>query len=781
MSSLFYDTVAHVVKIVLHKKDGSGSSTYYLSDQFYDADELYSGSSITYPILADKPRAVRSFGRSVAILHTLDVNLYGKNYFTKLGESFKDLLNSHEVVGAAVTLYKYYKPLHATGSDADTRQTLTVTDFAWAGDILSLACKDTFFQNKEISKKFTPEVFSTMDDAWQGEYGAIVFGSGEGNNGVFIDAPFYYTAIDGSNKPVAKIFTGWAATSHPMNSLEAVYMRNKHKEFVKDEWSKINMESDPQAVYLGQSSASGATPFSLADDSRAIVITPSTTARVLTHGRTAGGPGGSVGAVDGEYKLIVYYAQYLPSNASYAPFGSPLAVVNKDAGSASVQVGSDLIYFQLQEYVILQPNVAYFVQLEWTNHDDTTNYISAFIKAAGGITHYARDNSESNAGWAPQADLQLTLALYALGFGDDGFIDLYSGSSSPYRYSYFHLESRAASLDTSETRVGWDTSMEWKAAVKGLEDTSSGTYTGSNSSVITNPSDLVRFLLLEDEIGIGGAAGTIDSSFFDSTRTALGSTFNMSFAIDRETQLQDLIPKICRQCRCVFYKLRNGKLSMYYPLPIGPTYGAYLNQGYLQDDLSIEALLDTQEDEVINDLLIPYGPDPLNTPKDAALVRRSGGNSYKAVEYLSGGSSGYTDNLRPGQATDSINMYGLKQYREAFDLFPADSSGPRKTMKYLFDRYHTKQKRVTVRVPVIRYHAKDFWDTFWIAHTDLPGAGASFERMLANNDGDPLTCYYQGVPSAVMELGNLAGECIAIEEDDEDMLITIETVNSFER
>lgn len=783
MSTLFIEQVIDVVKVVLKIKNNGGTTTYYLGRRFYDANEIYSGSPVVYPLLSDSPVCVRSVGRQVAILHNVSVNIYGKNYLTKVGESFCDLIDSHDFVSSTVECRRYFRTRDGTTTHADgtnIRQTLEVTDFAWAGDILTLNCKDTWFKNKEISKRFTIETFPSMSDEWLGEYGGIVFGSGEGANGVPIDAPFYYTAVETSNpwRPVAKVFSGWSATSHPLNALAKIYTRNHWKDFNREEWTAFNLESDPQAIYIGEMDVGGSTAQNLQASAWGIAHAEATTPRLLSHIGAVLTQTGTISGSDGQLSCYMTYATYRTNAASFEPSGAVLSHLTQDPNDTAITVAGQG-WFQFPQYTLVHLNTNYFFRLEWSNLDDAVNYMRTGTKATGGYTGYSRSNAEKVKGWVANGTTRLQLALYAAGYGDDAWIDLYSSSTAPYRYSYLHLESKQVN-PTGSTQLGWNTSLELKIAVKGLEDDGSGTYTGSANAVITNPSDIIRFLLLEDEIGLGLASTAIDTTAFSNTRTSLSTTFNMSFAIDSRTDLQDIIPKICRQSRIIFYKTRAGKLALKYPTTIGPTYAAYWQETGMKHDLQIVAVLDTQNDTVINDILIPFGLDVLSTPKDPALIRKTGTSSYKAVEYLNGTSGSVGDSTRVTKAATSQTIYGRKEYRDNFDLFPADSAAPEKLCKYLFDRYHTKQKRVTARVPLVKHYARDFWDSVYLAHTDLPGQQSTQEDVTCNYDGTGELCYYEGVPTAISKQGNIAGEVVAIEETEDDMLITVETVNSYE-
>ena len=100
------------------------------------------------------------------------------------------------------------------------------------------------------------------------------------------------SGIDGSNRPNAKLFSGWTFTTHPNNALQRVLVRNQFKDQDSSDWVQVALESDPQAAGGGEVVTSPVTdppnwPRDLTRWARGTVDSPAdNSAKILTAVRT---------------------------------------------------------------------------------------------------------------------------------------------------------------------------------------------------------------------------------------------------------------------------------------------------------------------------------------------------------------------------------------------------------------------------------------------------------------------------------------------------------------
>lgn len=260
-SVLFVDTEAEVVKLTFTRRDGSGTVDYYFGLDYWPEGRLYTGSPIVYPLLASSPRVKRGVQVFAAVKYDVEIQLFGKTDFLERGKTLADALEDYQIHDAPVALYYYARASDIGGASDDAvnlRQTVRVIDQNYNDDqgILTLRCRDTWFKNKEVSKRLSSSQFTDMNLDYDGEYGPIVFGQSTiPDQGVICDAP-YIESVVASNVPTAKIFSGWTFPNHPNKAFERLLVRNQHKDQDSREWVQLALPADPQTAVEGETVSS---------------------------------------------------------------------------------------------------------------------------------------------------------------------------------------------------------------------------------------------------------------------------------------------------------------------------------------------------------------------------------------------------------------------------------------------------------------------------------------------------------------------------------------------
>lgn len=294
MSSLYLDTDVWGVVITTNAKSGSGTKTINAAFDYWAGATIYSSNSTFYPLLVEPPQVKRTVGQFVFVRQDVSIRLYAKTDFEEHGKSLGDLLELYEINGAAVSIYYWVKPADAVGAHVENtnkRMVCKVINVSYddVEGIISLQCRDTSFEDKEISKVMTALELPSLDERVDGAIGGTVFGKASASgSGLYVASPFFDSQIV-SNTPVAKAFTGWTYPGHDMQAA-SLWVRNQTRVKSADEWLSLTLAADPQTAAHG---AAGLTDLSspyttryLSWYSRGMTFTVSGGAEVVTAARS---------------------------------------------------------------------------------------------------------------------------------------------------------------------------------------------------------------------------------------------------------------------------------------------------------------------------------------------------------------------------------------------------------------------------------------------------------------------------------------------------------------
>lgn len=782
MSQLLPEIDVEVVKLVVTKKDNADTLTYYFAQDYWATSTLYSGNPEILPLLVSSPNVRRSVGNYAGIRHDVGIQLYGKTSMTVRGKSLFDIFKDYEIHSASATVYYYARPLGAITTHADatnTRQVLKVGDMSYSEDgaIFNLRARGVFFKDKEVSRKLDATTLSGLDLKYDGEYGAIVFGEATTTaNGIMIDAPIFDSKIS-SGKPNMKVFSGWTFPSHPNKAFKRLMVRNRHKQQDENEWVEVDLPADPQTNYAGDTDITAGVSSSLATTSRGVAYSPDNGGKSIICSLISCPilQSGTLASTDGNAQCTISFGQVQGTGFPWVPTGGSLKQEVLNCNNVTILVGSGSVHFQISPPLVMTDSSNYFIRIEFTNKDDVTNYLYTFVIADSGWTHFSLDRSESDRTWATETDVRLPIGIYAVGDGDDAFKD--GMTSGTKRYSYYHLEGKIPVVETGDTQEEIDKELEFKIGVTGLKDDGSGTYTGTASATIENPSDIIRFTLMNSDFGLGLSSTYVNTSTLDSVRTSSATT-KLKIVIDRETTAEQLINEVCRQSRIIYYQQRDGKIALYYPSPIS-TLTANLSQAAMGGDLQLVSVSDNDYSSVVNDFRQYYKPDILNQPTDPALLRRDAREKLAGLVEMNGTTSTSADTYRQGLCSLSEAKFGKRQM--AADLgFYDSSSAAQEMVNYNVDRYSQLQKRVVFRVPRRDYMSTlDLFSTVRVNHLGIPASDGTSLPAKKHYAGDGITDYAENVPGVAWAGGVIDGQIYEVQEQGPWMILTAETVGVF--
>jgi hypothetical protein len=474
----------------------------------------------------------------------------------------------------------------------------------------------------------------------------------------------------------------------------------------------------------------------------------------------------------GTLQVAIYPAVYNATSAAYEPFGSALRTTKLDP--AAVFFATSI--FAIDPPLILIPEQNYFFELTWSNHSDHPHSIWSNYQTAGGEVSYARLNSDKERGWETQTNTQLGMALYCMGFGADDWTDTVSSESG--NYSTLQI---AATQDNADRALY--KGLTFKIGIAGVTDVD-GSYTGTSSSVLNNPASIIRFVLLHPDM-LGLDASAIDDDIFTAVRNTLiagyganSDGFHMAITIDRKTFAEEFIAEVCRQARIVLYKLREGTLALYFPMPwMGAD--VELSEHTQRGNMALVDVADNPYDTVVNDVKQLYAPDVLNVAKDPAFIRRAESDRFNGLLWSDDAHDVGEDPFRQDMLIASQALYGRRQHRLNLGYYDNEADALA-VHQYIIDRYSSLQKQLRVQVSrKLYYNDVDLFSRVRVSHSGIQTKGGAALLTREHYDGAATSSYYEGIPTPWWSAGTVDGEVVEITYSGTDMLLTIETMNAF--
>lgn len=764
MSLNYEDLDIEVIKMTFNRKDGGASDTIYIGDDYYQADGLYSGSPVVYPLLASRPIAQRAIGLNMGIKFDVALEVYSETTFKVYGQNFLDYLSDYDTHGAAVEIRYYSKSFSGTTTHSDSvniRQTLETTTAINQDGVMTFQCADKWFEDKKIGVRITEEDFSNVYAGDNGRYGPIPFG-----NNVIIEA----AALDSAADNTTDFIAGWSTTGHDINAVNQVYLRNTSTSFSDLAFLAISTSSgdflDTKGTVVGETATipTGYTADSLQDNHRGLPIDRSDNIAIMSA-RLGMSRNGTIAEGDGKLSCRIVAIE---QNTQWDEVGAVLSEEAIDAVTHGTSMSNAWVDFTTP--VLLPGGHKYMVNWVWTS-DSSTAYPEAYIKTSVGDVDYYKPVVTNGLGsaWVGAADEKLNASVHAL--------LAFTPSHQTVNGKRYLLQTLA---DNSGHGLGDSLlNVPVRLDVNGLEDDSSGTYTGVANQVMERASWVIEFLLRDDDLGIGHSASKIDTTAFDGAAVEQGILgLGVSFAIYEPRLLSELIADLCFQSRSVFYKTRDGKLALKTPIWDFTVPDYTIKEDALQNDFAFISTEDKSHDTIINEVVIGYNEDRLQNQDDALVVRKTGASRFKSVYYLESDDSSDGDLHRQDVAFASQGRYGVRPFNVDLTHYDTEAKA-KKVASYYFDRYHELQKRVKFRVLRKDYNAVDLFDTIKVKSYELATLAGSSEKALLSDDGSPVYVYDDGVPVLVTRLGGVQGEVVEIAEYGPYMELTIETVSLY--
>lgn len=491
----------------------------------------------------------------------------------------------------------------------------------------------------------------------------------------------------------------------------------------------------------------------------------------------------------GELSLEVYHAESLDGGNVYAPIGNVLAKATIDLASNNLDTGALLttgtqnVFFQVDPPLTLADDANYFFKLNFSNDKTSTYYVLCYYGAStqdAATPHMTRVKANTidiKQGWQKQTN-DFDMQLYFLGDGDNAWENL--ATSGATSYSYQDLEAKSVTLQSGNQHKEINSNLEFKICIDGILDDSSGTYTGTANALIKNPADVILFTLLNDEFGLGLDSSLVDLTAFESVRDSL-DTFGLgrvSIVINSRTTAEEFILEICKQFRIIFYKNRQGLLSLYYPENV-TSYDYKYSETSTKENCKLLNYREKDYSSIINKCLQYYSPDILNVQNDISLLRLDEREKLVGKLLLDASESTMNDDEREALATTSQAIYGTREL--SLDLPYHDSiTTAWKTQKYYFDRYYTLNKTCSFTISREDNNLIDLFDTTLLHDINLPVNSYASEDLPLISSNENAIVYYEGIPVKTYSGGTVSGFINKVIKQANEIVLQIETINTFE-
>lgn len=762
MSSLLYESeAAWLVKLTAYKFEDGSSKSLYISKRYYAEDELYSGSPESFPLLANPPGIIESMSRTFGGATDQTLTILAKTSFMEFEKSFLDELREYEKERMTVEFYVYGKPRGGPSTHTASINTQLIGEvrgYSYDGDVINLTVRRSVLKEKEFNINFnnsSGELPSDIQDGYENEPLPIIVGEGDPNIGVITDVPRY-----GSSGVVI----GARVNNHNYGDVQSVYILNNNRDLSEKTWIKANLSitdgyaSNMRKSYITSPSGSG----NLQSYELGIII-------------------------DQPEDFILERISFSPSVTSTPAAGESdivlrlFKVESEDFATSKLIIGDQIHETKFGTNLIshLFPNNVegaffiglpagkYFATVDITNKTAATNVNYSYQTTTNTNGRYwQRNKSVEGQSFVPITEY---IPFEAKAVYSGTLATTNSNVNGKY-YSTATIFNLASSGNTPNLIRNNGT---YKIGVEALKDNTSGTYTGSASSTLKRPSDIIHLIL--GHSSLLNLSSEVETTSFTQTRTNLDNKgIYVSFATEGKIYLVDFIAQLLEQSLCQLWRDRQNKIKIRFP-----TYTLqnqkFIYEDFEQEEMDILSVYESEANDVINDIEIQYDKTQIEIAYSYLL--RAEAQRIRLAYQLSKDSSTDDDSDREDKASDSEDIYGNLPARLVMDMYPATSSAPYILGKMLFDRFYKKKKKVVVTLPLKRWLNTNLFDTIHTVNRLLESSES--KNFYFYSSGSQIQFYRLGLKFQWKRKGSHNGEVLQVEKSDQTATLTIEEVLPF--
>lgn len=800
MTNVYNDTIITIIKVTAKLKENSSiTDTWYFGTKYYEAGAIYSGSPEISPILVESPLAQRSLGRFHANQNTISMKLFAHMPFNATGTlvadqylTFNNIREKYELHGATVQIRTYLKPSNALTTHSDSlniRQTLELLDCDLNAEtnIITLSCYESWFKNNTIDNTLNEWEFPGLIDRNKGKVGGIPFSDADAGEEAIVDLiPIEETSTSGSvYQTTATYFVGWQDKDNaPIGSLESVYAKNRNTEFDPSGWVRTGLPSTNETLFTTDTASWYSTPtgtYDLQDYDKASVDAPRSVAGTrgcyITHAALAvkWQAGGARDDTIGSLKVNCYSAQLIVASGigfTYQPRGNLIASAEfsltdslwaNGTSSTTILVAPFSSFIAIGDDAFADDYSNLIFEIEWSNRTGSYYPLLAYDSETD-YTHYEKNYSKGDEpGWNAISNVRIGLEALLAHDAPNGF-----DNSSITGYATYDLETinSYASTNSDKESVPFS-NTELKGGVYGLKDTN-GYYGEASGAYITNPAVIMKFLMCNAEVGLGIDKDNVDN---DAAEDLAGVDYNMTFSIDQDQAIKEILTDIGKQGIMSISTKRNGDILITRPYWSSvPDYR--FDQNEMEGDLEIVNIDTLPHSSVINSIEVQFNENELDFPDDID-------ERYLGKVVLNSEESSDNDYIRMAQAAESEALYERRSFKADFNCYTSRAKATL-AANYYFDKFHKIQRELTIAIPKSEANmAIDLYNIIAVYHTDIPDKDGTSDRNYVMEDYYQAKVYEDGILCSEKATGKFLGICTGLKEEESRLLITIESFAPF--
>lgn len=654
-----------------------------------------------------------------------------------------DLLDRHTVLGQTITIKAHH----------DERQlgqgVYSITIFTGecegvsinpVGDTITIAARNSQLSKDIYGAQITADIYTSAPSNSLGKFVPVVFGEDVQVTPTLIsssttEARFAYATNLANSTSTAQFKNG---------GIQQYYIKNNN--YNGTYYQVISATNTSTAVISTLSASGSPSAFQYKRNAKLLALASSLNAYVLTHIQvrmdfSSASPTEQVNT-SSEWIVEIFDRDW-NTGAPRTLLATAKALKNDYLTTIRSGTTSYDLEMTFDKFVPLTTGdtFSYFIcfseSTDWTLNGGTGD--GGYWKRSGVSTHHYQPFPEATNGtseerWFSGNDVSAQYAVYGLVLDDQE--DQAARRSKGFATSEFTATQRSAPSGQSNPDL---TKLDWVLVVDGLQDTSTGSVTGTNNKRFENAQDILKLFTWEHDGSSWANASKYDSSF-------ASDTHNSAFAAHKQVKIagyyegratrRTILEEVCRNTGARVGTTAAGKYGIWgYGTQVTPAYD------FTEFESTVRGIDYSSLEGVVNDLDIVCGRYLLNSRFEKIFIDGRSVNYQKQVTWRTG-----TNPLSTQLVDRSTNLYGYRPLKDStYDLLSPAGSYTDIFAEIIFVRYGEQHVYAVVETAGIIPNSTfsdlelELLDVVTITHTDCPshfGTEANAKLPYSTTDSD---------------------------------------------
>lgn len=433
--------------------------------------------------------------------------------------------------------------------------------------------------------------------------------------------------------------------------------------------------------------------------------------------------------IEGEIVARIYKRRGDTGKPTYDPVDE-IRINKTDFSSGQWESTSEfLAKFDLTKPLVMSHEHGYFVSLQVTQSPDNGLLRASTRDESGRVIQFRNDESRSNldswqAGTVTSGTTQETGHTFIMHFTGVTFTDYADGNSGVYVNDLGLAPAYVQANASAETLLSDDRfklkDLDLVFEIDGIRDTSSGTITGVNNTIITDAKSILYLL----DFYYNGTSWVTSSTFNSGSHSAThAQTTNPASTYYRVlkgktsgiTRKEQLISEIARNSQCLITTTGTRKYGAFF---IGQSIPSYQTI-YAQDCRTI-TFSATDQNAIITRALMFYDKKVIDENKNITLFDQQQRNYGSFLLYTH-------DDGGTGQSllANAFDLYGDREMQNTDFNFIGDTTSAENVLNVLLRRHDMPHMFVTIDLPHSKFEdgsilAMDIGTVFTLNTPEMP-------------------------------------------------------------